>query len=110
MLAALIFFMHRDNIRRLLRGEEPRIGSRGSRDAHTLDDSERRAWLRLARTEHVGPVTFASLIARFGTARRGAGRIAAPGARAAAATISFCRRNDDIDARTGRIWRGWAAR
>jgi glycerol-3-phosphate acyltransferase PlsY len=27
VLAALIFFMHRDNIRRLLRGEEPRIGS-----------------------------------------------------------------------------------
>jgi DNA processing protein len=30
--------------------------------------SERLAWLRLARTENVGPVTFASLIARFGTA------------------------------------------
>ena len=28
VLAALIFFMHRDNIRRLLRGEEPRIGSK----------------------------------------------------------------------------------
>jgi len=34
----------------------------------TLDDRERRDWLRLARTEHVGPVTFASLIARFGSA------------------------------------------
>lgn len=34
----------------------------------TLDDRERRAWLRLARTENVGPVTFASLIARFGSA------------------------------------------
>ncbi len=33
-----------------------------------LDDRERRDWLRLARTEHVGPVTFASLIARFGSA------------------------------------------
>jgi len=29
---------------------------------------ERLAWLRLARTENIGPVTFASLIARFGTA------------------------------------------
>jgi DNA processing protein len=32
-------------------------------------DSERLAWLRLARTENVGPVTFAMLIARFGTAQ-----------------------------------------
>jgi DNA processing protein len=33
-----------------------------------VKDSERFAWLRLARTENIGPVTFASLIARFGTA------------------------------------------
>lgn len=33
-----------------------------------MKDSERFAWLRLARTENIGPVTFASLIARFGTA------------------------------------------
>jgi DNA processing protein len=33
-----------------------------------LDEQERRDWLRLSRTEHVGPVTFASLIARFGSA------------------------------------------
>jgi DNA processing protein len=31
-------------------------------------DSERRAWLRLARTENVGPVTFRNLVARFGSA------------------------------------------
>lgn len=34
----------------------------------TLSDSERRAWLRLARTQNVGPSTFAALLARFGTA------------------------------------------
>ena len=34
----------------------------------TLSDSDRRAWVRLARTENVGPVTFAGLIARFGNA------------------------------------------
>ncbi|MGQ0742046.1 MAG: DNA-processing protein DprA [Alphaproteobacteria bacterium] len=34
-----------------------------------LDDDERLAWFRLARTENVGPSTFAALLARFGTAR-----------------------------------------
>ncbi len=34
--------------------------------ARALRDDERRAWLRLARTENVGPTTFASLLARFG--------------------------------------------
>ncbi len=33
-----------------------------------LSESERRAWLRLARTQNVGPVTFTQLIARFGSA------------------------------------------
>jgi DNA processing protein len=33
-----------------------------------LSDRERRAWLRLARTENVGPVTFRNLMARFGSA------------------------------------------
>src|ERR1043165_2457514 len=33
-----------------------------------MNDNERCAWLRLARTENVGPVTFRNLIARFGTA------------------------------------------
>jgi DNA processing protein len=33
-----------------------------------LNENERRAWLRLARTENVGPSTFAALIARFGNA------------------------------------------
>jgi DNA processing protein len=35
-----------------------------------LSDDARRAWLRLARTENVGPVTFDQLIVRFGTAAR----------------------------------------
>jgi DNA processing protein len=35
----------------------------------TLTDSERLAWLRLARTESIGPSSFAALIARFGDVR-----------------------------------------
>ena len=35
----------------------------------TLQESERVAWLRLARTESIGPASFAALIARFGDAR-----------------------------------------
>jgi glycerol-3-phosphate acyltransferase PlsY len=33
VLAVLIFFMHRENIRRLFHGEEPRIGSKKSANA-----------------------------------------------------------------------------
>jgi len=36
--------------------------------SHALSDAERRDWLRLARTENVGPVTFDQLVRRFGTA------------------------------------------
>jgi DNA processing protein len=35
---------------------------------HPLSDTERRAWLRLARTQNVGPVTFSHLLQRFGSA------------------------------------------
>lgn len=35
-----------------------------------LSDAERAAWLRLARTENVGPVTFDQLIKRFGDPTR----------------------------------------
>ncbi len=36
----------------------------------SLDDAERLAWLRLSRSENVGPVTFRRLLARFGDAAR----------------------------------------
>jgi DNA processing protein len=36
--------------------------------AKPLNDAERRAWLRLARTQNVGPTTFAGLVGRFGSA------------------------------------------
>src|ERR1700742_4965722 len=39
-----------------------------SQARRSLSESERLAWLRLARTQNVGPVTFGQLIARFGSA------------------------------------------
>jgi DNA processing protein len=38
------------------------------RTAQSISHSERLAWLRLARAQNVGPVTFAALIERFGSA------------------------------------------
>jgi DNA processing protein len=37
--------------------------------ARALDPQERLDWLRLARTETVGSVTFYALLRRFGSAR-----------------------------------------
>ena len=34
-----------------------------------LSDAERVDWLRLAGTEHVGPISFFQLVDRFGSAR-----------------------------------------
>jgi len=34
-----------------------------------LNDSERRDWLRLSRSENVGPITFRQLLRRFGSAK-----------------------------------------
>ncbi len=43
-------------------------GVAGSRHDKPLTDQQRLSWLRLARCENVGPVTFDNLIARFGSA------------------------------------------
>ncbi len=52
-----------------------------------LSDEQRLAWLRLIRSENIGPRTFTSLVNRYGGAVRGARgaagpRIAGPAARA----------------------------
>jgi DNA processing protein len=54
-----------------------------------ISDSERRDRLRLARTDTVGPVTYAALMARYGSAAKALDalpRLAARGGRAAALT------------------------
>ncbi len=40
----------------------------GLNERRTLSDAERLDWLRLARSENVGPITFFALLERFGTA------------------------------------------
>ena len=40
----------------------------GPDERRTLSDAERLDWLRLARSENVGPITFFALLERFGTA------------------------------------------
>jgi len=42
---------------------------------HVLPDAERRAWLRLARAQNVGPVTFAALIERYRSATAALGEL-----------------------------------
>ncbi len=37
----------------------------GTRHTHTLTDAQRLAWLRLARSENVGPITFRELLTRY---------------------------------------------
>ena len=36
-------------------------------ERRALSEAERLDWLRLARSENVGPITFFALLARFGT-------------------------------------------
>ncbi|MDE0378187.1 MAG: DNA-protecting protein DprA, partial [Rhodospirillales bacterium] len=42
------------------------MNAAGLNERRTLSDAERLDWLRLARCENVGPVTFLALLDRFG--------------------------------------------
>ncbi|MEP4114342.1 MAG: DNA-protecting protein DprA, partial [Nitratireductor sp.] len=42
----------------------------GAAGAGRLSDRQRLSWLRLIRTDNVGPATFRDLINRFGSAER----------------------------------------
>ena len=37
----------------------------------SLDEAEKIAWLRLIRTENIGPMTFYQLMQNFGSAQKG---------------------------------------
>ncbi len=39
-------------------------------ESRQLTDRERVSWLQLSRTENIGPVTFKSLLQKFGTAEK----------------------------------------
>ena len=83
-LAVIVTLRHAGNIVRLARGREPRIGRSApaapeadlpagpmnvadTNERRTLSDAERLDWLRLARCENVGPITFLGLLDRFGS-------------------------------------------
>ena len=44
------------------------MNAAGTNERRTLSDAERLDWLRLARSENVGPITFLALLDRFGSA------------------------------------------
>ena len=68
ILGAAIWFTHRANIARLIKGEEPKSSFAKKTMERDLSPRERRDWLRLSLSENVGPATFKSLIARYGDA------------------------------------------
>jgi DNA processing protein len=49
---------------------QPRLPLDPPRRGHSLTEAQRRDWLRLTRTEGIGPRTFRSLVNRFGGARQ----------------------------------------
>jgi DNA processing protein len=59
-----------------------------------LNDSERCAWLRLARTENVGPATFALLIARFPDPREALDAAPHLARRGGGKTLQICSEDD----------------
>ena len=77
LIALLLVFNHRGNIGRLMNGTEPKIGSdkktggscvMARATGTLLSPSQKIAWLRLIRTDNVGPVTFRQLLNRTGSA------------------------------------------
>ena len=69
LMSLILWWKHRANVQRLMQGTESRIGGQGlivgGRD---LGDAERLDWLRLIRSENVGPRTFAKLLDRYESA------------------------------------------
>ena len=72
LLAGIVSFTHRANIARLMKGEEPQIQllQESMSASRQLSDAERLDWLRLTRTESIGPSTFFKLIQRYKTAAK----------------------------------------
>ncbi len=70
-----------------------------------LSDAERLAWLRLIRSDNVGPITFAQLLARFGSAEAALDGLPAlaerAGRRVRIASVADCRREMDAVAAMG---------
>ena len=73
VMSVLVIVKHRQNIARLRAGTEiadrrRRMTEEPAADAPRLSDRQRLSWLRLIRSENVGPASFRQLINRFGSA------------------------------------------
>ena len=80
-IALLIILRHHANIRRLISGQrEPDVAHQRLRQAlaaRELDPQERLDWLRLCRTETIGPISFYAMLRRFRLGPRRARDVAA---------------------------------
>jgi DNA processing protein len=61
-------------------------------ESAALSDEERIDWLRLIRSDNVGPRTFRSLLRYYGTARRALARLPELARRGGAASVRICSR------------------
>ncbi|MER2520160.1 MAG: DNA-processing protein DprA [Bdellovibrionales bacterium] len=71
----------------------------------SLSEDERRDWLRLTRTEHVGPITFRQLLRRFGSAKAALEAVPELAARGGKASLKLPAQNliDEELKRTAKI-------
>ncbi len=73
LMSIIVFIKHRAKFHALMAGTESAHRFEGMNDdsaagTSRLSDRQRINWLRLIRTENVGPATFRDLINRFGSA------------------------------------------
>jgi DNA processing protein len=75
-------------------------------DRAALTDEERIDWLRLIRSEHIGPRTFKSLLRYCGSARAALAQLPELARRGGSATVRICSRAEPDIQRSARSGQG----